>query len=179
MAWEQKAQLQAWIRAPATLQEIVLRSRICLLAHQDLGNRQIARQLKTSRPTILLWRKRFASCGVVGLEHEPPRKQRSQRFDDQLIIKIVDTTLQTTPKTLSHWSTRSLAQHLGVSHMTVARVWDSHGLQPHRIRTFKLSRDKQFVQKLTDIVGPYMNPLDKTIYLDQTGRANSRKDQSL
>ena len=162
---EQKVQLECWIRAPATPQKIVLRSRICLLAHQGLGNRQIARQLNTSRPTVLLWRERFAQSGVAGLEHEPSRQRSSQRLEDALIKKIVDTTLQTTPKAATHWSTRSLARHLGVSHMTVARVWDSHGLQPHRVRTFKLSRDKQFVEKLTDIVGLYMNPPEKALVL--------------
>jgi transposase len=165
MAAEQKAQLAAWVRAPATPQKIVLRSRICLLAHAGHGNRQIARQLQTSRPTVLLWRERFAQDGVAGLEHEPPRKASSQRLEAKVIKQIVDTTLQTPPPDATHWSTRTLGQHLGVSHMTVARVWDSHGLQPHRVRTFKLSRDKQFVEKLTDIVGLYLNPPDKALVL--------------
>jgi len=165
MAPEQKTHLEAWVKAPSTPQKIVLRSRICLLAHQGIGNRQIARQLNTSRPTVLLWRERFAQSGVAGLEHEPPRQASSQRLDDDLIKKIVDTTLQTTPPDATHWSTRTLGHHLGVSHMTVARVWDRHGLQPHRVRAFKLSRDKQFVEKLTDIVGLYMNPPDKALVL--------------
>ena len=162
---EQMAQLESWVRARSTPQKIVLRSRICLLAHEGHGNRQIARQLSTSRPTVLLWRDRFAASGVAGLEHEPSRKASSQRLEDRLIKKIVDTTLQTTPPAATHWSTRTLARHLGVSHMTVARVWDRHGLQPHRVRTFKLSRDQQFVEKLTDIVGLYLNPPDKALVL--------------
>ena len=88
MASEQKAQLQAWIKAPLTPQKIVLRSRICLLAHEGIGNRQIARQLDTSRPTVLLWRERFAASGVAGLEHEPPRKPSGLRLDEDLIKKI-------------------------------------------------------------------------------------------
>ena len=162
---EQRTQLEAWVKAPLTPQKIVLRSRICLLAHEGIGNRQIARQLNTSRPTVLLWRERFAQSGVAGLEHEPPRQASSQRLDEQLIKKIVDTTLQTTPPAATHWSTRTLGEHLGISHMTVARVWDSHGLQPHRVRTFKLSRDKHFVEKLTDVVGLYLNPPDKALVL--------------
>jgi transposase len=165
MVAEQKAQLESWVRAPATPQKIVLRSRICLLAHAGLGHRQIARQLQTSRPTVLLWRGRFATGGVAGLEHEPPRQRSRQRLEEPLIKKIIDTTLQTTPADATHWSTRSLARRLGVSHMTVARVWDSHGLQPHRVKTFKLSRDKHFVEKLTDIVGLYLNPPDKALVL--------------
>jgi transposase len=162
---EQRTQLEAWVKAPLTPQKIVLRSRICLLAHEGIGNRQIARQLNTSRPTVLLWRERFAQSGVAGLEHEPPRQASSQRLDEQLIKKIVDTTLQTTPPAATHWSARTLGEHLGISHMTVARVWDSHGLQPHRVRTFKLSRDKHFVEKLTDVVGLYLNPPDKALVL--------------
>lgn len=165
MAPEQITQLEAWVKAPLTPQKIVLRSRICLLAQLGIGNHQIARQLNTSRPTVLLWRERFAASGVAGLEHEPPRKASGQRLDEELIKRIVDTTLQNTPPDATHWSTRTLGRHLGVSHMTVARVWDSHGLQPHRVRTFKLSRDKQFVEKLTDIVGLYMNPPDKALVL--------------
>jgi len=165
MTGEQKAQLESWIRAPATPQKIVLRSRICLLAHEGQSNRQIARNLETSRPTVLLWRGRFAQAGVPGLEHEPPRRPSSQRLDDQLVKKIVDTTLQTTPPDATHWSTRTLGAHLGISHMTVARVWNRHGLKPHRLRTFKLSRDKQFVEKLTDVVGLYLNPPDKALVL--------------
>ncbi|MGA3269254.1 MAG: helix-turn-helix domain-containing protein, partial [Verrucomicrobiota bacterium] len=123
--------------------------------------RQIARRLNTSRPTVLLWRERFAEPGVAGLEHEPPRRASRQRLNEAVIKQIVDTTLQTTPPAATHWSTRTLGGHLGISHMTVARVWDRCGLQPHRERTFKLSRDKQFVEKLTDIVGLYLNPPDK------------------
>lgn len=165
MAPEQKALLEAWISAPSTPQKIVLRSRICLLAHEGKSNLQIARQLGTSRPTVLLWRDRFACAGTPGLEHEPPRAASRQRLAEKLVKQLVDTTLQTTPKDATHWSTRTLARHLGVSHMTVARVWDSHGLQPHRVRTFKLSRDKHFVEKLTDVVGLYLNPPDKALIL--------------
>ena len=149
----QKHQLDAWVRAPSTPQKIVLRARICLLAHAGLPNRRIAQQLKTSRPTVILWRNHFLKGGVAGLEHEPPRKTSSQRTTDEQIKAIVAATLHTTPEAATHWSSRTLAARFGVSHMTVARIWDSHGLQPHRVRNFKLSRDKQFVEKLTDVVG--------------------------
>jgi len=165
MTVEQEAQLEAWVRAPSTPQKIVLRSRICLLAHEGKANRQIARELRTSRPTVLLWRKQFAQAGPAALEHESPRQPSSQRLEDELVKKILDTTLQSTPPDATHWSTRTLGRHLSVSHMTVARVWDRHGLQPHRMRTFKLSRDKQFVEKLTDVVGLYLNPPDKALVL--------------
>lgn len=165
MTAEQKAQLEAWVRAPNTPQKIVLRSRICLLAHEGKANRQIARELGTSRPTVLLWREHFAQAGAQGLEHEPSRQPSTQRLDEKLVKRILDTTLQSAPPDATHWSTRTLGRHLGVSHMSVARVWDAHGLQPHRVRTFKLSSDKHFVEKLTDVVGLYLNPPDKALVL--------------
>jgi hypothetical protein len=160
---EQQEQLEGWIRAPSTPQKVVLRSLICLLAREGKPNAQIARELHTTRPTVLLWRKHFGQYGVAGLEHEPPRRASTRRLDEETVRKIVDTTLQTKPVDATHWSTRTLARHLKLSHMTVARVWDRHGLQPHRVRTFKLSRDKQFVEKLTDVVGLYLNPPDKAL----------------
>lgn len=165
MTAEQRGQLQAWVRAPSTPQKIVLRSRICLLAHEGKANRQIARELQTSRPTVLLWRKQFAEAGPAGLEHEVSRGKSARSLKEPLRRKILDTTLQSTPPDATHWSTRTLGRHLGVSHMSVARVWDSHGLQPHRVRTFKLSRDKKFVEKLTDVVGLYLNPPEKALVL--------------
>lgn len=165
MSAEQQAQLEAWVRAPSTPQKIVLRSRICLLAHEGKANRQIALELGTSRPTVLLWRGHFARAGVQGLEHEPSRQPSSQRLDERMVKKILDTTLHVTPPDATHWSTRTLGRHLRVSHMSVARVWDAHGLQPHRVRTFKLSRDRQFAEKLADVVGLYLNPPDKALVL--------------
>lgn len=163
MTLEQKAQLESWVRAPSTPQKIVLRARICLLAHEGLPNRRIATDLKTSRPTVLLWRNHFLKAGVAGLEHEPSRKVSSQRTGEAQVKAIVEATLHTKPEDATHWSCRTLAAKFSVSHMTVARIWDSHGLQPHRVRTFKLSRDKQFVEKLTDVVGLYLNPPDKAL----------------
>ena len=93
------------------------------------------------------------------------RGQSAQRLDASLVKAIVEATLQTTPPDATHWSTRSLARKFGISHMTVARIWDGHGLQPHRVRTFKLPRDPQFVAKLTDVVGLYLNPPDKALVL--------------
>lgn len=165
MTAEHKGQLQAWARSPSTPQKILLRSRICLLAGEGKANRQIALELKTSRPTVLLWRRRFAKAGPAGLEHEAPRGKSAQALKEQMVKKILETTLQSTPPDATHWSTRTLAAHLRVSHMSVARIWDSHGLQPHRVRRFKLSRDKEFVEKLHDVVGLYLNPPDKALVL--------------
>lgn len=165
MTAEQQQTLEAWVRAPTTPQYVALRSRICLRAHEGCANRQIAEELGTSRPTVLLWRERFADGGPAALEQDAERGASVQRLAPALVRTVVETTLQTTPPDATHWSTRSLAAKFGISHMTVARIWDGHGLQPHRVRPFKLSRDPQFVEKLTDVVGLYLNPPDKALVL--------------
>src|ERR1035437_157446 len=165
MTPEQKQTLQAWVRAPTTPQYVVLRSRICLQAHEGLANHRIATQLGTSRPTVLLWRQRFAEGGPTALEQDASRGVSVPRLDPSQTNAIVAATLHTTPRDATHRPTRTLAKQCGVSHMTVARIWDAHGLQPHRVKTFKLSRDKQFVEKLADVVGLYLNPPDKALVL--------------
>jgi transposase len=162
---EQRRTLEAWVHAPSTPQKIVLRSRICLLAAEGKPNQVIARELKTSRPTVILWRRRFESQGSAGIAEDAPHGRSSRRTNHEVVKRIVETTLHSTPADATHWSTRTLARKLKVSHMTVARVWEAHGLQPHRVRTFKLSRDKQFVEKLNDVVGLYLNPPDQALVL--------------
>lgn len=161
----QQLQLEQWVKAGSTPQKVVLRARICLMAHAGLANQRIAQELKTSRPTVILWRKHFSNLGVAGLEHEPSRRPSAQRLKEDQVKAIVQATLQSKPAAATHWSSRTLAKQFGISHMTVARIWDSHGLQPHRLRTFKLSKDKRFVEKLTDVVGLYLNPPDKALVL--------------
>lgn len=165
MSDEQKRILEAWAQAPRTPQKIVLRSRICLLAAQGKPNQVIARELKTSRPTVILWRKRFEAGGSAGIAEDAPHGRSSRRTKDQVIKTIVETTLHSTPADATQWSTRTLARKLKVSHMTVARVWEAHGLKPHRVRNFKFSRDKQFLEKLNDVVGLYLNPPEKALVL--------------
>jgi len=162
---EQKRTLETWVRTRATPQKIVLRSRICLLAHEGRPNQQIAQQLKTSRPTVLLWRERFHQAGPAGLAEDASHGASPQRLEEAQVKAVVEATLHTTPPDATHWTTRTMARRMGLSHMTVARIWDAHGLQPHRVKTFKLSRDKQFVEKLTDVVGLYLNPPDRALVL--------------
>jgi transposase len=165
MSSEQSAILETWVHAKTTPQRVVLRSRICLLAAEGAANNAIAHRLSTSRPTVLQWRERFAKLGPVGLAEDAPHGPSSRRLAAKTVRSIVDTTLQTTPPGATHWSTRTLAEKMGVGHATIARIWDAHGLQPHRVETFKLSRDKRFVEKLTDVVGLYLNPPDKALVL--------------
>ena len=165
MSAEQQKTLDAWVQAKTTAQRIVLRSRICLLAAQGQSNNSIARQLHVTRPTVLLWRQRFAERGPVGLSEDAPHGRSSRRTKEEVVKAIVEATLHTTPPDATHWSTRTMAQKFGVSNATVSRIWDAHGLQPHRVKTFKLSKDKHFVEKLTDVVGLYLNPPEKALIL--------------
>jgi len=165
MTSEQRMTLEAWVNARTSPQRIVLRSRICLLGADGVSNNAIAKRLGTSRPTVILWRNRFAKSGPAGISEDAPHGPSSRRTEAETVKLIVEQTLQTRPPDATHWSTRTLAKEIGVSHMTVARVWDAHGLQPHRIRTFKMSKDKRFVEKLTDVVGLYLNPPEKALVL--------------
>ena len=165
MTNEQRATLEAWVRAKTSPQRTVLRARICLLAAQGLPNRVIANTLKTSRPTVVQWRQRFEERGSDGLAEDAPHGLSSRALPAEKVKAIVEATLHTMPKDATHWSTRTMAKATGVSNATISRIWDAHGLQPHRVEGFKLSKDKRFVEKLTDVVGVYLNPPDKAVVL--------------
>ena len=121
-----------WVQAKTTAQRIALRSRICLLA-QGQSNNSIARQLGVTRPTVLLWRQRFAERGPVGLSEDAPHGRSSRRTKEEMVKAIVEATLHTTPPEATHWSTRTMAERFGVSNATVSRIWDAHGLQPQSV----------------------------------------------
>ena len=165
MTEEQRKTLESWIKAGTTPQRMVFRAKICILAANGLSNNAIAKQVGTTRPTVLLWRGRFIKKGVLGISEDAPHGASSRRLDPERVKAIVEATLHTKPKGATHWSTRTMAKALGVSNATVARIWDAHGLQPHRIETFKLSKDKRFVEKLTDVIGVYLNPPEKAMVL--------------
>ncbi len=161
---EDREELTRWVRARRTPQRLVLRARIVLLASEGLANVAIAHQVGANRNTVLLWRQRFAQGGLAAL-HDAPRPGRRRTISTEVVRRIVTTTLQEHPRAATHWSTRTLAAHLGVSKMTVQRIWKAHGLQPHRFETFKLSRDPHFVDKLRDVVGLYLNPPEHALVL--------------
>jgi transposase len=165
MTMEQNRTLESWIRSGTTPQRMVMRSQICLLAAQGRSNNAIAKELGTSRPTVLLWRKRFKEEGLLGLSEDASHGLSAQRLATLKVRAIVDKTLQTKPADATQWSTRTMAKEFGVSHCSVARIWQAHGLKPHLTKTFKLSRDKRFVEKLTDVIGLYLNPPDKALVL--------------
>lgn len=128
-------------------------------------NQDIAVKLETSRPTVQLWRDRFLALRLTGLEKDAPRPGRLPKIPEDKIAAVVEATLQTKPSNATHWSTRTMAAAQGISEKTVRRIWKQHNLKPHLTKTFKLSRDKQFVEKMHDIVGLYLNPPDKALVL--------------
>src|SRR5271157_1630896 len=162
---EGRSRLEGWVRAKTSSQRVVFRSRICLLAADGTSNSAIARRLHTTRVTVLLWKKRFEEQGPKGLTKDAPKGPHPKRLSAEKVKDIVEATLHSVPHNATHWSTRTMAKAQGVSRSSVARIWEAHGLQPHRISTFKLSRDKRFVEKLTDVVGVYLDPPDRALVL--------------
>lgn len=158
--------LEAMVNSGRTQQRIALRAAIVLGAAAGESNNALAKRLGVSRPTVLLWRQRFAQSGIQGLLKDEPRRGGGLRpVGSRKVDAIVTATLQTVPRDATHWSTRAMAKAQHVSQSTVVRIWQAHGLQPHRVKTFKLSRDPAFVEKLRDVVGLYLNPPDKALVL--------------
>jgi transposase len=160
-----KQQLQQWASAFGTPQQVVLRCRIVLAAANGQSDNSIAEQLATNRKTVMLWRARFRQQGLTGLWEIAPGRGRKSTYGPEKIQEIVDTILRSKPKGRTQWSCRWLAQRVGVSKSTVNNIWRSHNLKPHRVKTFKLPRDPHFLEKLTDVVGLYLNPPEQAIVL--------------
>jgi transposase len=162
---EQREVLKRWVRAQRTPQSLVLRARIVLMAADGHTNQAIARLLGTTRNTVLHWRKQFATQGLEGLTRVAPGRGRRPSIPAETVQLIVDLTLHGRPEGASYWSCRTMARTVGVSSDTVNRIWRAHGLQPHLVRTFKLSRDPRFWKKPVDVVGLYVNPPDHAVAL--------------
>jgi transposase len=140
------------------MQKVAFRSHIILRAIEGKSNNAIAREVNTSRPTVILWRKRFKGKGTVSLLLDLPRGKSFAPLPRKTVEAIIRTTLTEKPTDATHWSTRSLAEKFKTSKDSVQRVWEANNLKPWLIETFKLSSDKHFVEKLRDVVGLYLNP---------------------
>ena len=162
---EERATLDTWARGRSLPLRLVQRARIIQLAAAAVPNQDIARGLKISRPTVQLWRHRFLALRLPGLEKDAPRPGRIPKISARKLAAVVNATLHGTPPHATHWSTRTMAAVQGLSEATVRRIWKQHGLKPHLVKTFKLSRDRAFVEKLYDVVGLYLNPPDKSLLL--------------
>ncbi|HEY0466363.1 MAG TPA: IS630 family transposase [Polyangiaceae bacterium] len=160
---EQRKTLQRWARGRSTPARLILRAKIVLAAADGKLNKDIASELSTGTKTVCLWRNRFATSGLAGIERDAPRGGRPA--DAEVATEIVRVTTTEKPHAATHWSTRTLAKHLKVSRSMVHRVWQVNHLQPHRTKTFKLSNDPKFAEKVVDIVGLYMNPPEHALVL--------------
>lgn len=161
---EERETLTRWARRPKSSQQLALRSRIVLCCGQGLSNAQVAQQLQVSMPTVGKWRKRFVAKRLDGLLDEP-RPGAPRTISDAQVEAVITKTLESKPAQATHWSTRSMAEASGLSQTTISRIWRAFALQPHRTKTFKLSNDPQFIDKVRDVVGLYVNPPERAIVL--------------
>jgi transposase len=159
------ALLVRWESAPRTPQQVALRCRLVLAAAAGKQDREIASSYDVNRHTAALWRRRVQSAGIGSLWEIQPGRGRKPKYDLAQRDAWIAATLETKPKGMTHWSCRTMAKAQGVSKNTVNRLWQLHNLKPHLNRTFKLSRDPKFIEKLTDVVGLYLNPPDKAMIL--------------
>lgn len=160
----ERAQLESWARRRTSAQALAQRSRIVLLAADGLKNTDIAERLGIDRGMAAKWRSRFAKYRLDGLVDEP-RPGRPRTITDEQVEEVIVRTLETTPKDATHWSTRSMAREVGLTQSAVLRIWRAFGLQPHRQETWKLSKDPQFIAKVRDVVGLYLNPPERAVVL--------------
>jgi transposase len=161
---DEREQLLAWARRPKSAQALALRSRIVLACEGDSSNTQVARDLGVTRGMVTKWRNRFVVERLDGLLDEP-RPGRPRIVEDARIEELITATLETAPRDATHWSTRSMAEHLGLSQSMVSRVWRAFGLAPHKQDSWKLSKDPLFVAKVRDVVGLYLNPPERALVL--------------
>jgi len=162
---EQQIQIEGWLAALGTPQQVALRGRIVLLAGLGKAEAAIAAEMNVNRKTVRLWRERFDAEGLPSLWEIAPGRGRKATFGPERVKAVIDATLQSKPKGMTHWSCRLMAANQGLSKSTVSNLWRSHNIKPHRTKTFKLSRDPKFLQKLTDVIGLYLNPPDQAIVL--------------
>lgn len=160
----EREQLEQWSRRRKTTQALALRSRIILSCADGHPNKEVARQERVTPQTVGKWRRRFVALRLDGLLDEP-RVGAGRTISDADVERVLTMTLESTPKNATHWSTRSMAQASGLTQTAVSRIWRAFALQPHRTETFKLSKDPQFIDKVRDIVGLYMNPPQKALVL--------------
>src|SRR5258705_1499746 len=151
-------------RRPKSAQAMALRARVALSCAQAMSIWQVARKLHITGATVAKWRDRFREFGMDGLLDEP-RVGAPRKITDQQIEDVVTKTLESMPANSTHWSTRLMAEQMGLSQNAIVRIWRAFGLQPHRVENFKFSKDPQFVEKVRDIVGLYLNPPDRAIVL--------------
>lgn len=160
-----RAELEGWVAGRNTPQKLVWRARIVLMWADGAGITKIVQATGKTKRTAYRWRDRYVERGVEGLRRDASRPGRKKPLDAATIERVVHMTLHDKPPAGTHWSARKLARTAGLSHTSVQRIWAAHGLKPHLTKTFKLSNDPQFTEKVQDIVGLYLDPPDKALVL--------------
>ena len=161
----EQQQLEKWARGRSTAVRLMQRAQIVLAASEGLTNKEIAAHLGLDRILVGRWRSRFAELGLAGIEQDAPRGGRRPTKRNRMAREIIRRTTDTKPDNATHWTTRTLARELGVSQSMVSRVWRANGLKPHLMETFKVSNDPAFVEKVTDVVGLYLDPPEHALVL--------------
>jgi len=161
---DERRTLEQWARRPKTAQRLALRARVVLACTEGLTNRAVAARVHASKNCVGKWRERFRVQRLEGLVDEP-RPGAPRAVTDDMVVDIITRTLEAPPPQATQWSTRAMADTVGLSKATISRIWQTFGLQSHRVDTFKLSADPQFVEKVRDIVGLYLNPPDHALVL--------------
>src|SRR5262249_47663640 len=146
---EDRAELVRWTKLPKTSNALAQRARILLRCADGIPNSQVAREFRVNNDTVGKWRSRYVQRGLAGLLDEP-RCGAPRRISDEQVEAVVNAALETMPDDATHWSTRSMGARNGLSYASVRRIWHAFGLQPHRVETFKLSTDPQFIEKVRD-----------------------------
>jgi transposase len=162
---EQREVLETLAKSQSAEHRVVQRARVLLLAGDGMSNSEISEVAEVSRPTVLAWRGQFEKDGLVGFGQVAQGRGRKPSISDEKVAEIVDLTLHSKPEGQTHWSCRSMAKHVGVSPASVQRIWSARGLKPHLVKTFKLSNDRHFEEKLIDVVGLYLSPPDQAVVL--------------
>jgi len=164
LADDERETLERWARRPKSAQALALRCRIILAAADGESSIDIAARFGCTASTVGKWRVRFAAKRVDGL-HDEPRPGKPRTIGDDDVERVIVKTLEETPANATHWSTRSMAAATGMSQTAVSKIWRAFGLKPHRVEDFKLSPDPQFIDKVRDVVGLYLNPPDAAVVL--------------
>jgi transposase len=162
---DERMALEAMAKSSSLPHRMVMQAKGLLLAAEGVANNEIARQCSTTPNTVRRWRTRFDEERVAGVGVIAPGRGRKPEVPDEVIEQIVHDTLHSTPPDATHWSTRSMAAHVGVGKDTVAKIWKARNLRPWRVETFKLSTDPDFEAKLVDVVGLYLNPPERAVVL--------------
>ncbi len=155
--------LERWLRSRTVSQRLVERARIVLASADGAPAHVISEEVGISRPTVQRWLDRYEAAGLAGIEQDRPRPGRPRRITPEVEADVIRKTLHEKPPHGTHWSTRRMAPETGLHHSQIARIWKAHGLKPHRVEYFKLSKDPRFVEKLRDVAGLYVSPPEKAI----------------